>query len=141
MRDRCIDLQRLFGDLLLAFRGKSFQGAHVVQPVGEFDDDHADVVHHRQHHLADVLRLALFLGSEIDLADLGDAFHDVRHLRAELALNVLDGDDGVFHRIMQQPGGDVADLRFEGSERNFLQGAAEGGFQAGQLGAIVRGDA
>src|SRR5207245_5095418 len=33
----------------------------VVQAVGQLDDDHADVIDHRQEHLAEVLRLALSL--------------------------------------------------------------------------------
>ena len=94
---RCINLQRLLGDLLLPLFRQRRQGAHVVQPVGQLDEHHADVINHGQQHLADVFRLALFLAGQIDHADLGDAFHNVRHLRSELALNVFLFGRGVFH--------------------------------------------
>ena len=38
--------------------------AHVVQAVGQLDEHDADVVHHGQHHLAQVLGLLLFAGGE-----------------------------------------------------------------------------
>ena len=83
-----------------------FEGAHVVQAVGELDEDHADVVDHGQHHLADVLGLRFFAGGEIDSADLGDAFDDVRDLFAEFLGDFNGGDRGVFDGIVQQAGGD-----------------------------------
>ena len=67
----------------LAFRLQVLQRAHVVQAVGQLDEDHAHVRHHGQQHLADVLGLAVFAVGELDLVDLGDAFDDVRHLLAE----------------------------------------------------------
>ncbi len=80
--------------------------AHVVQAVGQLDEDDADVVDHGQHHLAKVFGLLLFAGGEVDLADLGDAFDDVRDLLAEFLADVDDRDRGIFHRIVQQAGGD-----------------------------------
>ncbi len=102
--------------------------AHVVQAVGELDEDDADVVDHGQHHLAQVFGLLLFAGGEIDLADLGDALDDVRDLLAEFLADFDDGDRGVFDGIVQQAGGDgdrihlhvgqnVARLRADGRGR------------------------
>ena len=104
--DGGVDFQGLAGDGLPAFFRQVLQGAHVVQAVGQLDEDHANVVHHGQHHLAQVLGLALFAGVEIDLADLGDALDDVRHLVAEFLFDLLDGDGGVFDQVVQQAGGD-----------------------------------
>ena len=106
MRDGRVDVERLARDLLLPRRRQKFQRAHVVQAVGQFDEHDADVVHHGQHHLAHVLGLRLFRRGEVDLADLGDALDDVRDLLAELGLDLVDGDRGVFDRIVQQSGGD-----------------------------------
>ena len=106
VRDGRIDLQRLFGDLLLAVRRQVLERAHVVQAVGQLDEDDADVVHHGEHHLAQVFGLLLFAGGEVDLADLGDAFDDVRDLLAELLADIDDRDRGIFDRIVQQSGGD-----------------------------------
>ena len=44
--------------------------------------------------------------SEINLADLGDAFDDVGYLLAELLADVNDGDRSVLDRVVQQAGGD-----------------------------------
>ena len=70
-------------------RGSALQRAHVVQPVGQLHDDHADVVDHRQQHLADALGLPLLARIEMQLAQLGDAVHAARHFVAELLLDLL----------------------------------------------------
>ena len=106
VRDGRVDVQRLARDLLLPLRREKLQGAHVVQAVGQLDQDDADVVHHGQHHLAHVFGLRFFGRGEIDLADLGDAFDDVGDLLAEFGLDLVDGDGGVFDRVVQQAGGD-----------------------------------
>ena len=69
-----------------------FQRPHVVQAVGQFDQDDADVIDHGQHHLAQVFCLLLFAGGEIDFADLGNALDDVGDLLAEFLADVDDGD-------------------------------------------------
>ncbi len=56
---RCIDVQRLLGNAPLFFRGLKSQRPHVVEPVGQFDQDHADVRGHGQDHLSDVFGLPL----------------------------------------------------------------------------------
>ena len=106
VRDGRVDVQGLARDLLLAVRREILQRAHVVQAVGQLDEHHADVIHHGQHHLANVFGLRFFGGGEVDLADLGDALDDVRDLLAELRLDLVDGDGGVFDRVMQKSGGD-----------------------------------
>ena len=80
--------------------------AHVVQAVGQLDEDHAHVADHGQQHLADVFGLAVFAVGELDLVDLGDALDDVRHLVAKAGLDLLAGGWGVFDGIVQQAGGD-----------------------------------
>ena len=104
--DGRVDVQSFARDLLLAILRKKLQRAHVVQAVGQLDEHHADVIHHGQHHLAHVLGLRFLGGSEVNFADLGDAFDDVRDLLAELRLDLVDGDGGVFDGVMQQPGDD-----------------------------------
>ena len=106
VRDGRVDVQGFARDLLLPLRRQELQRAHVVQAVGQLDEDDADVVHHGQHHLAHVLGLRFFGGREVDLADLGDALDDVRHLLAELGLDLVDGYRGVLDRVVQQSGGD-----------------------------------
>ena len=75
---RRVDLGGLAGDALLLLDGQRAQGAHVVQPVGELDEDDADVLRHGQEHLADVLGLLLLVGPGAELGQLGDAVDEVR---------------------------------------------------------------
>ena len=79
------------------------QRTHVVQAIGQLDQHHANVVHHGEHHLANVLRLRFFTRGEIDFADLGYTFDDVGNLFAELVADLFDGDSGIFDRVVQQP--------------------------------------
>ena len=57
---RSVDLQRLLGLLELLLLAQVAESAHVVQPVGQLDEDHPDILGHGDDHLADVLGL-LFL--------------------------------------------------------------------------------
>src|SRR5438445_219443 len=50
--DTRIDLESLFGDLLLALRIEVLEGPHIVETISELDKDDPDVVHHREHHFA-----------------------------------------------------------------------------------------
>jgi len=104
VRDRRVDVQRLARDLELAIRREMLKRTHVVQPVGELDEDDTNVVDHGQDHLAQVFRLLFFPGGKIDLSDFGDAFDNVRDLLAEFLANIDGGDGGVFDRIVQKPG-------------------------------------
>jgi len=62
------------------------------QTVGQLDEHDANVIHHGQHHLAQVFGLLFFPRSEIDGADLGDALYDMRYLLAEFLADVDDRD-------------------------------------------------
>ena len=81
--DRGVDVARLLGDRDPLLLGQVVQRSHVVEPVGELDEDDADVVHHRQQHLAEVLGLAFLGRGEPDRADLGHPLDDVGDLGAE----------------------------------------------------------
>jgi hypothetical protein len=116
VRDGGIDFERLAGDFLLALGIEMFEGAHVVQPVGELDEDDADVVDHGQHHFAEVLGLRFFSGREIDFADLGDALDDVGNLFAEFLADFDGGDRSVFNGVVEQAGGDGNRIHFHVGE-------------------------
>ena len=49
--------------------------AHVVNAVGELDENHAHVLPHRQQHLAKVFRLFFLPAAEIRPAEFGNAVH------------------------------------------------------------------
>ena len=54
---RRVDVEGLLGDALALLRRHELQGAHVVQAVGELDQEHAHVVGNGQKQLAEVLAL------------------------------------------------------------------------------------
>ena len=109
--DRRVDVARLLGDLDAALLRQVAERPHVVQPIGELDEDDADVVHHREQHLAEVLGLPLLARREGDRADLGDPLDDVGDLGAEELLDALDGRQGVLDDVVEQAGGDGDDVQ------------------------------
>ena len=116
VRERSVDLERLARDALLLLRAQVLERAHVVQAVGELDDDHAHVGDHGEQHLADVLGLVVFAVGELDLVELGDAFDDVRDLLAEALGDLGGGDVGVFDGVVQQAGGDGGGVHLQFGE-------------------------
>ena len=106
VRERRVDLERLLGLLDLLRLGHVRERAHVVQPVRELDDQHADVARHRDDQLAVVLGLVLLLAVEVDLRQLGDAVNQRGDLAAEEALDVVEAGAGVLDGVVHQGGGD-----------------------------------
>ena len=100
VRQRSVDLQDLPGLALLLLPLQVAQRPHIVQPVGELDDQHADVAGHRDHHLADGLGLGRL--TVLDLVQLGDAIHQRRDVLAELPAQLGQRVRGVLDRVVQQ---------------------------------------
>ena len=94
------------GDALLLLRAQGTEGAHVVQPVSQLHQHHADVAGHRQKHLAQIFSLGLGSVGEMDAAQLGDALHQLPHLRAEVPFDLFEAHIGVFHHIVEETSGD-----------------------------------
>ena len=53
--ERRIDLHRLLGDARALLLRHELDGAHVVQAVGELDEEHADVLGDGEQQLSQVL--------------------------------------------------------------------------------------
>ena len=100
----CVDLEGFAGDAFLAFGGEAAKGPHIVQAIGELDDDDADIADHREEHLAEALGLAILGGEEVKLGELGDAIDAAGNFGSELLPDILAGDAGVFNHVMQQAG-------------------------------------
>ena len=67
LSQRSVDLHSFAGDEFALFWILDMaQRAHVVQPVGELHQQHANILGHRQHQLAEVLRLLGLVGLEFD---------------------------------------------------------------------------
>ena len=105
------------------------QGAHVVEPIGQFDQDHAQVVGHGQQHLANALGLARPRVAHHDLAHLGHPRDDVTHLAAEHGFDLFCGGVGVFDDVVEQTGGDAHRVEVHLSQdMGHFQGVGEVGF-------------
>src|SRR5438094_833164 len=106
VRQRGIDLAGLERDAAPLFRIQVLQRPHVVQPVGELDDDDAGVLGNGQQELAVVLGLLLHRRPEREGGELREPVHQLRYLGPERGANVLDRDVRVLDHIVQQGGRD-----------------------------------
>ena len=106
VRERRVDVEGLAGDALLLPLRQGGQGAHVVEPVGELDDEDPEVLRHRHQHLAHGGGLLRLLGVEAHPVELGDPVDDGGHVGAELGLEVGEADAGVLDGVVQQRRGD-----------------------------------
>ena len=115
------------------------QRPHVVQPVGQFDQQHADVLAHRQEELAQVFSRALGLTHRLDLRKLGHPVDQPGHFRAEQPLDLLDRRQRILDRIVEQRGDDGFLIELElGHQPGHLDRVAEIGIAAGAfLGAVL----
>ncbi len=102
--DGGVDLQGFLGDAAALLAGQYFQRAHVVQAVGELDQDHADVAGHRHGHLLEVFGLRFGLGLEVHLGQLADPVDQFCNGFAELRDQCVLGNAGVFDDVMQHRG-------------------------------------
>ena len=102
--------------------------AHVVQPVGELDQQHANVAGDGDQQLAEVLGLLGLLGDEVELLDLGQAVDQRADLLAEHLVDLGAGDVGVLDDVVQQRGGDGGVVELElGEDRRHLERVGEVG--------------
>ena len=100
-----VDVDRLAGRALLLPRRHRRDRAHVVEPVGQLDDEDPQVLGHRHEHLAHRGRLLGLLGVELDPVELRDPVDDRGDVAPEVLLEVLDRDPGVLHRVVEEGGG------------------------------------
>ena len=123
--DRRVDVERLARDALAVQRRHRIERAHVVQPVGELDQDDAHVARHREQHLAEALGLQLLARVELDLVELRHAVDHVGDRPAERRLDLGLGDGGVLHHVVQQRGGEPlrvdAPLRQDARDRERMR--------------------
>ena len=119
LRDWRVDLQRLARDALARLARLRAERAHVVQAVGQLDQDHAQVARHRQQHLAEAFGRRFLAVLELQLVELGDAIDQFRHGLAEF------GGQG-FQRQRRVLDGVVQDRRDQGLDVDLLLGEHAG---------------
>ena len=102
VRDGRVNLQRLARLEDAAVFTQRAQRAHVVQAVGQLDDDDADVLAHGYEHLADGGGLLVGEAFHLDARDLRHALHQLCHLGIELRFHLVARHAGVLHGVVQQ---------------------------------------
>ena len=119
--ERRIDVERVLGDPGALRLRHILQGAHVVQPVGELDQQHAGVIGDRQQKLAEVFGLLRMPGDEVELAELGQSVDQPADLLAERLVDVFARDLGVLDRVVQhrRDDGGVVELEVGQNGRDF----------------------
>ena len=103
--DGGVEVQRFAGDQAALLQRHDADGAHVVQAVGELDENHAQIARRRHRHLLEVLGLRFGARLE-DRRQLGDAVDDFRHVAPEGVDERLLRHAGVFEHVVQHGGGD-----------------------------------
>ena len=106
VRDRGVDLERLARDAPRPVGRHRAHRAHVVQPVGELDEDDAHVARHRQQHLAERLGLPLLARVEAQPVELGQPVDQLGGRGAEVLDQGRLADTLVLDRVVHQRGHD-----------------------------------
>jgi len=86
--ERRVEVASLERDAGALVRFEMLERPHVVQAIGELDDDDARVLGDREQQLAVVLDLSLLRRPERPTRDLRQPIHDRRDLLTDLALDV-----------------------------------------------------
>ncbi len=115
-----------------------------MEPVGQLDEDDAEIARHGEEHLPEVLGLLRLGTVEVEPADLGHAVDERRNVAAERALHVSQALVGVLHHVVEDGGLDqgfvrarAEKLRQDGRDRH---GMADVGLPAQpDLGAVRLG--
>ena len=101
---RRVDVEGLLGGAPLLPFGHDGERAHVVQPVGQLDQQDAPVVRHGDEHFADGRRLLRLLRVELEAVELGHAVDHPGHAFAEGRLDGLEGEPGVLDGVVEEGG-------------------------------------
>ena len=138
--ERGVDIHRLLRNPPPLFGlGDVMERAHVVQAVGELDQQNADVVRHGKQEFAQVLGGALVLGLRLDLGQLGDAIDQSRDVAAEQARDLFGRGDRILDRVVEDRGGDRLVVEPQvGEDARHLDRVAEIGVAAGALLGAMR---
>ena len=116
VRERRVHLEGLARLAHLLLLAQVLDRPHVVEAVGELDQDDALVLRHRDDHLAVVLGLRVLAALEVVRVSLVTPSTSWRDLVAELGADVLDRRLRVLDDVVEQRGGDRLARRLEPGE-------------------------
>jgi len=77
------------------------QGLHVVQAIGQFDEQHPDVFGHREDELTEIFGLLRLIRLQLDPRQLGHAVDKPADFRTEQLLDVIERGNRVLDRVVQ----------------------------------------
>ena len=110
-----IYVQGFLGDTLPLFGSQGVQGLHVVKPVGQLDQHHADVLRHSHQHFPETFGVngVLVVGepqsawlkiveARVDPVQLGYAVHQGADFPPVAGLNILKGHAAVLDYVVKQ---------------------------------------
>ena len=120
-RERSVDVEGFLGAAPARLWRHVGQGAHVVQAVGELDQQHPDIIGDRQQELAQVLGLLRLLGDEVEPLELGEAFHQRADVLPEHLVDLGPGGGGILDGVVQERSSDggVVELQIGQDRRDF----------------------
>ena len=99
-----IDFQGFLGNAAAFFGVKGTQSPHVVQAVGQLDQNDANVTGHGHGHFLEVFCLGFGLGDKLHLCQLADTIDHLGHTFAELCGQCLFGNAGILDHVVQHGG-------------------------------------
>ena len=102
---RGVERNGLVAYLQLLFLREEVERAHIVEAVGQLDDDDADILGRGQDHFAPVLRLRLVARGELQGLYLGHAQDQLVDLRTELLPEGVAGHRGVLQHVVHEARG------------------------------------
>jgi len=103
-REGGVYVQRLPRDPQLVLRRLEHDGPHIVELVGELDDNDTHVLDRGDQHLAERGGLGVRLGPALDRGYLRNAVHQPGYLLSERLFDHVKRGAGVFDRVVEQGG-------------------------------------
>ncbi len=100
--ERSIDVERFLGIALAALGLHVLERAHVVEPIRELDEEHADIGRNRDQKLAEILGLLSPLRNEVEAFDLGQAVDETADFGAEHLIDFGARRVGILDHVVQQ---------------------------------------
>ncbi len=134
VRDGRVNVHRLARNAHALARGHRPQSAHIVETIGELDEDDANIARHRQQHFAKALRLVFLAVGELQFVELGQPIHQIGHGAAEMLDEFGLGDALVFCGVVKQRGHDGLGVELPvGAELGNRHGMRNVGLAAGAV--------
>lgn len=109
--ERGENLEGFFGDFFLFVGRESGESAEVMETVGEFDDEDADISAEGNHEAEEIVAGFGEIGVDVahagaSGAEFGDAVDEKGNRLAKFAFDVFEGGGSVFNGVVENAGGD-----------------------------------